>query len=200
MSPRHRSLDVTSQVGGGAAQGQDPIGIQHLQASSPANGDKITCRRHSAAIVTVPTMMGHHMTGGSCLCGGITFEITGDVQGVGLCHCSLCRKASGAGSIAVSADHLTWIAGRDLVREFQRPSGYGSAFCRVCGSPAPDANRSGTLFAVPVGLLDRDSGTHVVEHIYVGSKASWDVIGDAAPQFEEHGPPERPSREQGKGK
>ena len=131
------------------------------------------------------------MPRGSCLCGGIAFEITGDVPGIGQCHCSLCRKVSGVGStatIAVSADRLKWICGQDLVQEFQRPSGYGSSFCRVCGSPAPDANPSRTRYGVPVGVLDDDPGAKVVEHIHVGSKASWEIIGDDAPQFQENGP------------
>ena len=132
------------------------------------------------------------MPRGSCLCGGILFEITGDVPGIGQCHCSLCRKVSGVGStaaIAVSADQLTWISGQDLVQEFQRPSGYGNSFCRVCGSPAPDANRSRTRYGVPVGLLDDDPGAKVLEHIHVASKASWEIIGDDAPQHQENGPP-----------
>jgi hypothetical protein len=137
------------------------------------------------------------MRRGSCLCGGIAFEITGDLPGIGQCHCSLCRKVSGVGStatIAVSADQLTWISGQDLVQEFARPSGYGTSFCRVCGSPAPDANRPRTRYGIPIGLFDGDPGTKVVEHIYVGSKASWEIIGDDAPQYPEMGPPTPPGR------
>ena len=98
-----------------------------------------------------------------------------------------CRGSTAA--IAVSAAQLTWISGQDLVQEFQRPSGYGNSFCRVCGSPAPDANRSRTRYGVPVGLLDDDPGAKVLEHIHVASKASWEIIGDDAPQYQENGPP-----------
>jgi hypothetical protein len=132
------------------------------------------------------------MPKGSCLCGGIVFEITGEMSGIGQCHCSLCRKVSGVGStaaIAVSADQLTWISGQDLVQEFQRPSGYGNSFCRVCGSPAPDANRSCTRYGVPVGLFDDDPRAKILVHIHVASKASWEIIGDHAPQYQENVPP-----------
>jgi hypothetical protein len=135
------------------------------------------------------------MLRGSCLCGGIVFEIAGPVPGIGQCHCSLCRKVSGVGStatVAVAADQLKWISGENLVQAFERPSGYGSSFCRICGSPAPDPNRSRTRYGIPVGVLDDDPGVTVVEHIYVGSKASWDVIADGAPQYEDIGPPARP--------
>jgi hypothetical protein len=131
------------------------------------------------------------MISGSCLCGGIQFEIHGDLPGIGQCHCSLCRKVSGVGSTAtinIAAEQLVWRSGQDLVAEFQRPSGYGTSFCRVCGSPAPDANRTQTRYGVPIGLLAAVP-TAIAEHTYVASKASWDVIGDDAPQYAQAGPP-----------
>jgi hypothetical protein len=130
----------------------------------------------------------------SCLCGGIIFEITGKIPGINQCHCSLCRKVSGVGltaTIAVSADQLNWISGQDLVQEFQRPSGYGSSLCRICGSPAPEPNRSRNPYGVPVGMFDDDLGVTVIEHTYVASKVSWETITDGAPQYEENGPPKR---------
>lgn len=33
---------------------------------------------------------------GSCLCGGIKYEIHGELTGTLHCHCSMCRKAHGA--------------------------------------------------------------------------------------------------------
>jgi len=129
---------------------------------------------------------------GSCLCGGIQFEITGTHSTIGACHCSLCRKASGVGStavIAISFGQLRWLSGEELVMPYERPSGYGLAFCRVCSSPAPYSDPEQTTYEVPVGLLDYDPPLAFGAHIYVGSKANWDVIGDDAPQFDERGPP-----------
>ena len=58
------------------------------------------------------------MLKGSCLCGGIRFEITGKHSKVVICHCSRCRKTSGAGSAAqlvVKYGGLLWLSGEDLV-------------------------------------------------------------------------------------
>ncbi len=132
------------------------------------------------------------MLEGSCLCGGIRFTITGRHSGIGLCHCSLCRKVSGAGATAklmIAFDQLTWCAGESLVQVFERPSGYGSAFCRICGSPAPDPDRARTVYGVPVGLLDDDPALPIADHSYVASRAGWDVIGDDAPRHDGDGPP-----------
>ncbi len=87
------------------------------------------------------------------------FEIAGRHSKTGECHCSLCRKVSGVGAtakIVLAFDDLRWVSGEDLVATFVRPSGYGSAFCRVCGSPAPDSDDGKTMVGVPVGLLDGD--------------------------------------------
>lgn len=131
------------------------------------------------------------MLQGSCLCGGIRFEIAGRHSKIGLCHCSLCRKVSGVGStakIVMAFESLRWLSGTDLVATYTRPSGYGSAFCRVCGSPAPDSDDARTMVGVPVGLLDGNPPLEIGDHSYVASKASWDAIGDRAPQFADDGP------------
>lgn len=134
------------------------------------------------------------MIKGSCLCGGIEFEVTGAHSAIGMCHCSLCRKVSGVGATAViviAFAALRWVAGQQLVTAFERPSGFGSTFCRVCGSPAPETDVRQTIYTIPVGLLDGDPPLRVGDHIHVGSKANWDAIGDDAPQFTEDGPPRR---------
>ena len=36
---------------------------------------------------------------GSCLCGGVRFEVTLPFRRASHCHCSRCRKHSGAGAL-----------------------------------------------------------------------------------------------------
>ena len=128
------------------------------------------------------------MLSGSCLCAGIQIKVDGPTSDITICHCSLCRKCSGSAflaSVTVAADQLTWLSGKELVATFERPSGYGSAYCRTCGSPAPDQSYDKTTYAIPVGMLDESHELKVQEHIFVGSKASSDIIGDSAPQRHE---------------
>lgn len=125
---------------------------------------------------------------GGCLCGAVRFALHGRLPPVGMCHCSLCRRVSGVGATAVlnvRAERFTWLAGEDHWREFRTPSGWGSFFCPTCGSPTPHRMSDGERVLVPAGTLDADPGPRVAGHIFVGSKASWDVIGDDAPQFDE---------------
>ena len=125
---------------------------------------------------------------GGCLCGAVRFALHGRLPPVGMCHCSLCRRVSGAGAttvLNVRAERFRWLAGEDHWREFRTPSGWGSFFCPTCGSPTPHQMSNGERVLVPAGTLDADPGPRVAGHIFVGSKASWDVIGDDAPQFDE---------------
>ena len=129
---------------------------------------------------------------GGCLCGAVRFEVRGRLPPVGMCHCSRCRRVSGAGSNAVlnvRTERFVWLTGEDQMAEFRTPSGWGSFFCRICGCPTPHRLSGGKRVLVPAGTLDVDPGPRVAGHIFVGSKASWNVIGDDAPQFEELAPP-----------
>ena len=126
------------------------------------------------------------MVGGSCLCGGVQFELT-QVPLIVLCHCGICRKANGApfeSGAAVPVADFKLTTGEDLIRIYESSPGVQRAFCRVCGSRAPSMSRDGDVYFVPAGLLDDDPGVKPALHMFVGSKAPWWDITDDLPQFE----------------
>ena len=128
------------------------------------------------------------MTRGSCLCGAVQFEIDGKTTEIGMCHCSLCRKVSGVASNAnlmVSKEGFRWVSGEDALMKFALASGWGAWRCAACGSPVPKLHPGGGAYWVPAGLLDSDPGVGVAGHIFVDSKAPWDVISDETPQLRE---------------
>lgn len=130
---------------------------------------------------------------GSCLCGDVRFEIVGKTSGIGMCHCSKCRKVSGVASNAVfftARRSLRWTQGEGSVQRFELPGGWGQDRCKRCGSPLPQLHPSGKVYWVTAGLLDDDPGLRVEQHIFVGSKASWDEIAGDAPCYEEGFPAE----------
>lgn len=128
------------------------------------------------------------MIRGSCLCGGVRYEISGELSPAIHCHCTQCRKASGASfttnaSISTDAFHLR--SGQDLVGEFESSPGQFRRFCTRCGSPLVKryADRP-DLLRLRLGTLDTDPGVSVVAHIFVRSKAPWVEIADDMPQHE----------------
>ena len=57
------------------------------------------------------------MLTGSCLCGGVRYEVTGELRDMEHCHCSMCRKIHGAafGTYAeVDCADFRWIEGTDI--------------------------------------------------------------------------------------
>jgi hypothetical protein len=129
------------------------------------------------------------MVRGSCLCGGVQYDINGTLSDSLNCHCAMCRKAHGAAfrsrARARVAD-FRWIAGEHLVTFYESSPGNHRGFCRVCGSPILskfDADRS--IVSLPLGALDGDPGIRPAMHVYVASKAPWFTITDDLPQFSE---------------
>ncbi len=75
------------------------------------------------------------MQAGSCLCGAVTFVVTGAPRGVAACHCRTCRKHTGA-PFAVYADYQVKsvrLSGGSL-KEFCSSPGATRGFCENCGS------------------------------------------------------------------
>ncbi len=125
---------------------------------------------------------------GRCLCGVIEFELDGDIPNLYQCHCSLCRKVTGSAANAafiIASDQFEWISGSGQIREFITESGFKSHFCSTCGSPVPNLTSNDSAYWIPVGLLEASSQLELVAHLYVESRASWDVIADAGEQFDE---------------
>lgn len=137
------------------------------------------------------------MIRGSCLCGGVEFEIEGELTPIQLCHATRCRKATGAAvapELLVSSKDLRWRRGEELVRVYEapllyEPPAYRRAFCTTCGSPLP-AEIEGTGYALlNPGVLDDDPGTREFRHAFVEQKAEWHRITDGLPMFEGRPPP-----------
>lgn len=126
---------------------------------------------------------------GSCLCGGIRYEISGPLSGALNCHCSVCRKAHGAAfrsRARVNAPDFRWVQGEELISWFESSPGTHRGFCRVCGSPLLSRfDQDPSHFGLPLGTLDIDPGVKPMFHVFVDSKAPWHDITDNLPQFDE---------------
>jgi hypothetical protein len=128
---------------------------------------------------------------GSCLCGGVKFEITGPLRRPLHCHCSRCRKQHGAAfrsRVRVRIEDFQWLQGAELLQFYESSPGFHRGFCRVCGSPVVNKS-SRPEFGVPLGILDDEPGVRAELHCFVADKASWYEITDELPQHDGY-PPE----------
>ena len=83
------------------------------------------------------------MIQGSCLCGGIAFEATGQIE-FRNCHCSRCRKARGAAyaaNIFVKPADFRWLRGEDLLVSYRLPGALRFGNVLLSRMRQPDAAR-----------------------------------------------------------
>lgn len=131
--------------------------------------------------------------GGSCLCGGVAFEVTAPIRAVYNCHCSRCRRARAAAHTTngfTGADGLRFRKGEELVDSYKVPEArfFRHSFCRVCGSGMPRSDGERNIAVIPFGALDDDPGRGADRHIFTAYRAPWYTIADDLPQSPE-GPP-----------
>lgn len=124
---------------------------------------------------------------GECFCGKIQYEISGQLKDARSCHCSRCRKtfSSQASAYAlVEPDEFKWLDGESLLTDYVNEYGFGLQFCKNCGSTLTGIYQ-GVVNGVTLGCVDGDPKIEIGRHIYVGSKANWEVMPDVSNQYAE---------------
>jgi hypothetical protein len=127
---------------------------------------------------------------GSCLCGGVRFEVTEPFVTVSYCHCASCKKLSGgAGTVSgrIRPAAIRLLSGEDLLRTYQPAEGSSKTFCSECGSNIfgggwPDSETA----SVRLTAIDSTLDVRPERHIFVRSVASWETLpDDGAERFDE---------------
>jgi len=129
---------------------------------------------------------------GSCLCGGIRFEVTKPFERISACHCESCKKLSGGGGTVsgrVPTGAIRILAGDGLVRTFQPEEGSAKTFCSACGSNLfgggwPESEHT----SVRLSTLEPPYEGRIGSHIFVRSLAPWEMLpDDGAERYEVRG-------------
>ena len=130
---------------------------------------------------------------GSCLCGAIRYEVTGQAKRFYHCHCSRCRKASGTGhasNLFVSpGNSITWTRGESLLSCYKLPEAerFYNCFCKRCGSSMPRVIPELDAVLIPAGTLDTPSPLPAQARIFWDSRAEWSCT-DELPVYSEYPP------------
>lgn len=126
---------------------------------------------------------------GSCLCGRIKYEITGNFEKFFFCHCKYCQKDTGsahAANLFSATSKLIWVKGEEEIQTYNHNnSGHIKSFCPVCSSALPNIHMNGKLLVVPAGSLDSDIDMIPTGHIYIKEKAHWDHNLEKVPHYDE---------------
>lgn len=125
---------------------------------------------------------------GSCLCGSITVELTGSIDSIIHCHCSLCRKNSGTAYATngfINASEFKVIDPDNKLNAYEFKPGKKRHFCSVCASPIFSSNvEKPHQLRLRLGILDTDITERAISHNFVSSKANWDDLDKALPRYD----------------
>ncbi|NQY88302.1 MAG: GFA family protein [Colwellia sp.] len=127
---------------------------------------------------------------GECFCGKIKYKFNGTLKNAQSCHCSRCRKAFSSQASAyalIDADEFQWISGEESLTSYIGEHGFGLQFCNKCGSTLCGIF-NGVVHGVTLGCVNGDPKVELGRHIYVGSKARWEVIPEGVPQYQAGAP------------
>jgi hypothetical protein len=124
---------------------------------------------------------------GGCLCGRTRYRVSGTPQNLCFCHCTICRRATGApyvawGTFRRDAFHLLDDGACVLYRSSPRVQ---RGFCRHCGTSLSyaHAERDGEI-DVTLVTLDDPARYEPECHIWVEEKLPWVRIEDGRPQYQ----------------
>ena len=127
--------------------------------------------------------------GGSCLCGGVSYEVELPFRRANHCHCSRCRKHSGTFGCTqgrVAKERFRLLSGEELLRVYEpAPTSARKVFCSSCGSTMFGAFwPEGDEVSVRLGTLDGDPQIRPEYHSFVDSLAPWDELpADGLPRY-----------------
>ncbi|HLK25653.1 MAG TPA: GFA family protein [Caulobacteraceae bacterium] len=126
---------------------------------------------------------------GGCLCGAVTYEVTGDPMFVGHCACANCQKSSGTGHSTVAAypEGQVVIHGKMSAYTGKGDSGQPTTheFCPTCGSPLfSRASMMPGVVMIAVGTMDADAAPEPSMMIYGKRRRSWDHVPEGFAVFE----------------
>jgi hypothetical protein len=128
------------------------------------------------------------MLAGQCMCGAVHYRVADAFVYASNCHCSICRRATGAAFkpfAAIERDKLQLTKGDESLLIFG-DEGNNDTRCKVCGSFLYSVVRDGGFVHVAMGTLIDEPTMRPTAHIFVGSKAPWFEITDDLPQYEEY--------------
>jgi len=104
---------------------------------------------------------------GTCFCGAVHIEVTGETAGVGYCHCADCRSWAAAPVNAFSLwkpEQVKVTRGSDQIATFHKTERSYRKFCKACGGHLMTDHPHWNLvdvYAATIPTFAHKAGVHV---------------------------------------
>lgn len=124
------------------------------------------------------------MTDGRCLCGAVTFAVTGEPLWVAHCHCESCRRQTGsipATYVGYKAHQVNYPDAPP--KEFESSPGIFRGFCSTCGSAIhyrPSADHEIHHY---LGVYDNPARYQAARHVFYEEHVEGYELADNLPRF-----------------
>lgn len=118
---------------------------------------------------------------GGCLCGAVRYRLSAAPKTSVNCHCSMCRRHSGAAFLTyIAVDRSAFQIERGELVGYRSSKDAVRSHCGSCGSPLTfvfDSDPESVW--VTVGTLDNPDEATPVENWFVQDKVQWTRLDDA---------------------
>lgn len=112
---------------------------------------------------------------GGCLCGAIRYSISAEPKVSVNCHCSMCRRHSGAAFLSyLAVDRGAFRIEQGELVDYRSSADAVRSHCGSCGSPLTfvfDAEPESVW--VTIGTLDDPDAIAPIENWFVNEKVEW---------------------------
>ena len=129
---------------------------------------------------------------GSCLCGEVEYDVSGEPVRFYHCHCERCRKATGTGHasnlLMTPVTSITWTKGESFLGSYKVPEAerFYNCFCTKCGSPMPRIVPELDAVLIPAGSLDSEPPIPPQGRIFWDSRVDWSCESGELPTYAEY--------------
>lgn len=120
------------------------------------------------------------MATGRCLCGAVTYEVTGDLIATAICHCNHCQAQSGGAFSVNLVVHESQLAIQGELRTYEDRGENDDdvyvrrRFCPTCGSPiVSELAKTNGVVTVKAGTLDDRSAVSPNVEVWCVDKQPW---------------------------
>jgi hypothetical protein len=124
---------------------------------------------------------------GGCMCGAVRYEAVGEPFWVGHCHCSSCRRHTGAPVVtfvSFKEEQVTFTEGERRI--YNSSPGVGRAFCGHCGTTLTWEGvwgDFGPIVEFHISSLDNPVAFVPQSHVFHEERIAWFDVADALPRY-----------------
>ncbi|MCY1340526.1 Glutathione-dependent formaldehyde-activating enzyme [compost metagenome] len=124
---------------------------------------------------------------GGCHCGALRYEVEALLTDVAHCHCSICRRCSGAVAVTwatVPAESFRWLSGAP--NDYHSTPGCTRSFCGRCGAQLTFRSEAyPQTLDLTIATLDHPERVRPDRHIWTKSRLPWLHLDEQLPEEEE---------------